>query len=361
MRFLHTADLHLGAVPDADRHWGKERADAVRTSLMRLIDLCIREDVDLLLIAGDLFDAPPLTQELKDVNFLFSTLPHTKVVLIAGNHDFVRPGSAYSEFCFAPNVFFLSGSAPQTVSFPQWNLEVHGFSYDCQELTDRRLETLSAPRDGKRHILLAHGGDSLHLPFRTARLAEQGWDYIALGHLHRPATALEGRLAFPGSPEPLDRTETGEHGCFIGELKADRFSVEWRRLSDFRYTELTVNLSPETTPAALEALIRKRVQDASREVFSLTLAGRRDRSFRPDTEALCRIPNVAAVKDTSEPDYPWAEWEKRPEHDLLGRYIRALAPAEDTPPAEAALRRRALDLGLEALLDTASAGKGVVK
>jgi DNA repair exonuclease SbcCD nuclease subunit len=104
---------------------------------------------------------------------------------------------------------FLSSPEPSSVFFPQWNLEVHGFSYDAQELTDDRLDSLRAPEDGRRHILLAHGGDEKHLPLHPARIAANGWDYAALGHQHRPALAQDGRVAFPGSPEALDRSETG--------------------------------------------------------------------------------------------------------------------------------------------------------
>ena len=226
MRFLHTADLHLGAQPDKDRPWGAARADAVRTSLLRIVDLCIQEDIDLLLIAGDLFHAPPTERELKDADYLFSTLPRTKVVLIAGNHDFVRPGSAYARYHFCPQVTFLSSPEMQSVYYPQWNLEVHGFSYDAQEIPEARLDDIQAPQNGRRHILLAHGGDALHVPFRPSRLLGGGWDYIALGHLHKPALAQEGRLAIPGSPEATDHTETGAHGFYIGTLKKDEFSLE---------------------------------------------------------------------------------------------------------------------------------------
>ena len=53
-----------------------------------VIDICEREQTDLLLIAGDLFHRQPLKKELKEVDYYFSRLSRTKVVLIAGNHDF---------------------------------------------------------------------------------------------------------------------------------------------------------------------------------------------------------------------------------------------------------------------------------
>lgn len=44
------------------------------------------------------------------------------------------------------------------------------------------------------------------------------FSYIALGHIHKPAVLLENRMAYPGSPEPLDLTETGPHGYLTGEI-----------------------------------------------------------------------------------------------------------------------------------------------
>lgn len=345
MRFLHTADLHLGAAPDKDRPWGPARADAVRTSLLRFTEICRQEDIDLMLIAGDLFDAPPLLQELKDVNFLFSQLPHTKVVLIAGNHDFLHPGSAYEHFRFAENVFFLTSPEPDSVFFPQWNLEVHGMSYDAREIPEARLNGLKAPRDGRRHFLLAHGGDEKHVPIRVSALTAAGWDYIAMGHLHKPAITSDGRLAFPGSPEPLDSSETGEHGYYIGEIRPDRFSVSWHRFSDFEYTPLTVNMTPDMSFSELELLIRKRLAANEHEVLNLKLAGRRDPDLIPDIAALERLDRIASVKDESLPDYPFEEWMTRPEHDLLASYVRELS-GENAGETE----KKALYMGLDALL-----------
>ena len=62
-----------------------------------MIDICEREQTDLLLIAGDLFHRQPLKKELKEVDYYFSRLSRTKVVLIAGNHDFFKEGFLLSE------------------------------------------------------------------------------------------------------------------------------------------------------------------------------------------------------------------------------------------------------------------------
>ncbi|MBO4872618.1 MAG: DNA repair exonuclease [Lachnospiraceae bacterium] len=350
MRFIHTADLHLGAAPDKDKPWGPARADAVRQSLPRLVELCNQESVDLLLIAGDLFHRPPTEAELKETDYLFSQLTLTKVVLIAGNHDFLRPGCAMAEHVFPENVFFISSPDPETVRFPQWNLEVTGFSYYSEQLRQDLTKDLVCPKDDKRHILMLHGGDAEHLPFKLGALQELGWDYIALGHIHKPSISADGRAAMPGSPEPLDKTETGPHGFYEGSLTNGAFSLSWRNFSNFEYTDLKINLTPDTRFAALESLLKKRLKPDGSEVCRLFLSGRRDPDADFDRDALSRLGFVSEVIDESQPDFPWEDWAARPAHDILARLTAALTPSEDDP--EAALKQKALVYAAEALLST---------
>ena len=84
MRFIHIADVHLGAEPDAGKAYSKRRTEEIWDSFVQIVSLCGRETNGLLLIAGDLFHRQPLLRELKEVNELFAKLTHTEVVLIAG-------------------------------------------------------------------------------------------------------------------------------------------------------------------------------------------------------------------------------------------------------------------------------------
>ena len=103
MRFIHTADLHLGVRPDAGPEYTKSRPEEIWDSLRDLIDRCEDEQVDLLLIAGDLFHRQPLLRELKELNAVFGELSHTKVVFTAGNHDYIIQ-IPLTAVCF-PNLF----------------------------------------------------------------------------------------------------------------------------------------------------------------------------------------------------------------------------------------------------------------
>ncbi len=359
MRFIHTADLHIGAKPDAERPWGPAREDAVRHSLERFADLCNQEEADLLLIAGDLFHFPPTEAMLKEADRQFSRMTRTRVVMIAGNHDYLRPGCAFSRHTFPPNVTLLAGPGLRTVSFPEWGLDVTGFSYDSEILRDNPAEGYQPPRNGLRHFLLLHGGDRDHAPVNSAALQEAGWDYIAMGHIHRPSLNEAGKAAMPGSPEALDRTETGEHGYYQGETDASGLTLAWRRFSRFTYTDLKINVTPEVTQEALESLLRRRLKTDGSEVCRVLLGGRRDPAVHFDREALLRLGPVSDVRDDSVPDYDWEAFAERPEQDLLRRTIRELAPSG--PDAEDPLRKKALYYALDALLASESGKQEVLR
>lgn len=106
MKFIHTGDIHWGMTPDADKPWGSERAQAIKDTFKKIIAQAGKMQADCLFISGDLFHRQPLVRDLKEVNYLFTTIPNVKVILIAGNHDRIRENSALLSFSWSPNVTF---------------------------------------------------------------------------------------------------------------------------------------------------------------------------------------------------------------------------------------------------------------
>ena len=78
MKFIHIADVHWGMNPDSDRPWNRERAQAIHDSFAEVVRQAKLQDADFLFIAGDLFHRQPLLRDLKEVNYLFSTIPGVK-------------------------------------------------------------------------------------------------------------------------------------------------------------------------------------------------------------------------------------------------------------------------------------------
>ena len=169
MRFIHTADLHLGVKPDAGSAYTKGRPEEIWESLRGLLARCEKEQIDLLLIAGDLFHRQPLLRELKELNSMFEALTHTKVVFTAGNHDYLKPNSMYRNFRWAGNVTPLLGARLMKVEFPEFGTAVSGFSYQERELPGGIRVEWKCVRSMENEILLLHGGDERHLPFWQSR------------------------------------------------------------------------------------------------------------------------------------------------------------------------------------------------
>lgn len=65
-------------------------------------------------------------------------------------------------------------------------------------------------------ILLGHGGDDRHHPFRANDIAEAGFDYAAFGHIHKVAQLIPGKVVMAGSLEPTDCNDFGPHGFWMG-------------------------------------------------------------------------------------------------------------------------------------------------
>ena len=121
-----------------------------------------------------------------------------------------------------------------SVYFEDLNTEVFGFSYHTPEILEDRTAQFTITNNQHNKILMIHGGDAKHLPFVKNVVAAMPFSYIALGHIHKPGILIENKMAYPGSPEPLDLTETGPHGYLLGELdeiSGHVTSLEFRPIS----------------------------------------------------------------------------------------------------------------------------------
>ena len=212
MRFIHTGDIHLGATPESKRPWAANRGDEIWNTLERLIKKIKIDPVDLLIIAGDMFHRQPLLRELKEVDYLFSTIPDTKVVLCAGNHDAIKKGSFYDGFKWSENVIFLGDKNIESVEIPELNTCVYGLSYHQTEIKDAMYDHVIVDRPDMINILVAHGGDEKHIPINRKKLAMSGFDYVAMGHIHKPEIDEKMKMAYSGSLEPIDMNDIGPRG-----------------------------------------------------------------------------------------------------------------------------------------------------
>lgn len=338
--------MHLGAKPDAGKAYSENRINEIWDSFTRIVDRCETEQVDLLLIAGDLFHRQPLLRELKEVNFLFSKLTKTKVILIAGNHDYVKPDSYYLTYTWNENVYPLLSDEMEWVEFPELDTCVYGFSYHSREITTGGYEEAYAKRRQRYEILLAHGGDERHIPIRRQQLRALGYDYIALGHIHKPQELDGPAIRYAGALEPLDKNDIGSHGYVIGEITKDGVQSKFIPAASREYIHLAVDVEDTMTGYALRQKISQAIETAgTQNIYKVTLGGFRDPEILFDLDSMDSFGNILEISDETRPAYDFAKLERQNADNLLGKFINSLQDS-DAGSVEA----QALYEGVQAIL-----------
>ncbi len=345
MRFIHIADVHLGAVPDSGCPWSASREKEIWNTFERLIQTAAREHVDLLLIAGDLFHRQPLLRQLREVNYLFSTIPDTEVVLMAGNHDYMGRESAYRKIKWEKNVHMFSSQKPDRFYFPRLDTAVYGLSYENREIRQPLYHQMKPDADAACHILLAHGGDSTHIPLTPQ--TGKDFSYVALGHIHKPGVLKPHQMIYAGALEPLDRNDTGAHGFVYGIAEGGQIRTTFVPFACRSYLDLEIPMTDKTVQKELEHQIREQIlRQGAGHLYRIRLTGVRNPECIIDSDALRRCGNITEVLDETRPYYDLERLKYQEEGTLIGEYIRCL---EGT---KGAVGEKALYYGLAALLES---------
>ena len=353
MRIIHTADIHLGARPDAGFPWEKDREKSIRDAFMRILQTAYDEKPDLLIIAGDLFHKPPKNEELKEINRLFSLIPDTAVVLCAGNHDFINAEENYKKFKWGSNVYGLWSKNVESISIPEKDVRVYGCSYYSKTEEYDLYEDAAPEGDETFHILVAHGGDEKHSPFNVDALKNSDFDYIALGHIHKPGSLVQDKAVYPGGPEPLDKTETGRRGFVKVELeKGKKNNVRFIPCSEYTYETINLYVNSELTDEEITERISEEVKNKGEKAsYTLHIAGTRPSASRIRLDRLWNIGHFIEIIDDTMIDYDVDALLEKYQDSLLSSFI--LSFDENMRPEE----KIALDVGIRAILSAKNNGE----
>lgn len=313
-----------------------------------MLEVCESKHVEMLLIAGDLFHRQPLRRELKELDYLFSKLSMTQVVMIAGNHDYLKADSYYRTFSWSKNVHMILDREIACVEFPMYSLAVYGMSYDEKQITEECYRNAFAMRRQPYEILLAHGGDESHIPMKKEDLLGLGYDYIAMGHIHKPQMICPDKIAYAGALEPIDKNDTGAHGYIFGEITTKGCRIKFVPFASRSYIHQTIKVSPHMTEHELQERVAESIQANGMEnIYKIILEGLRDPEVSYQPEALDPYGNVIEVTDHTRPAYQFDKLKEANQGNILGIFIEEL---ESYP--ENSLEYQALCEGVRALMET---------
>jgi DNA repair protein SbcD/Mre11 len=297
MRFLHLADLHLDS-PFAGRtvELRARLRDAARAALSSAVSVALDEEVDAVLIAGDLLDGEDLSfaterHLLEELSRLESG--GVQVVYVTGNHDPGIRGGTVSRIPWPEGTRVIAGPDPVQIEILR-DGEVVGVVTGVGHPSDRFGEDLSRafprPRGPLPQVGLLHtqvGGASgegdhhRYAPSELVRLERSGHHYWALGHIHlRQELSTSPAIHYPGNLQGRSPRETGAKGGLLVDLESPGAPrVEFVELAPVRWERLRVD--------GLEAL--ERTDEVVRRVEEVWGDVRKEDPGRPGTEWLVRV------------------------------------------------------------------------
>jgi DNA repair exonuclease SbcCD nuclease subunit len=257
-RFVHTADIHLDSPLRSLALRDPDLADlvgnATRQAFVSIIDLCIAEQVDALVIAGDLYDGDQTS--MKTAAFLGAQMRRLdqagiRVFKIRGNHDALS--RITKELTFPDSVKVFGGRAEAVSVQAEGGFDVvfHGLSFSSPHAPESLLPKFKAPVEGAVNIGLMHTslagapGHDLYAPCNVVDLHGAGFDYWALGHVHqRQDHAGKRTVIMPGMPQGRDINEAGEKTVTLVTIHDDHsVSMEERLTSIAQFERVAVDMT----------------------------------------------------------------------------------------------------------------------
>ncbi len=224
MKLLHSADWHLDSPLQG---FTPAQQQALRQSLLRLPGqigaLCRKENCQMLLLSGDLFDGAYTKESYLAVYQALEEV-EVPVFISPGNHDFISAQSPWVREQWPENVFIFKEPALVKVDVPQLNCRVYGAGYTAMD-APALLEGFRADAAAGYAIGLLHADptqtNSPYCPVTKQQIEDSGLDYLALGHIHKQGALQAGKTlcAWPGCPMGRGYDETGVKGALVVTLE----------------------------------------------------------------------------------------------------------------------------------------------
>ena len=321
-----------------------------------LIGVVKEERADILLIAGDLFEIKcARSSDIRRIADFFREIPDTRVFIACGNHDPLSRMSLYENMDMPENVTVFPPELSM-IEIAELGVCVYGFSW-ARERYESIPFSLPEPDPSKKNILVLHAdvlSHSGYMPVNAKTLAGAGFDYIALGHIHK-AGFIRDNIAYSGSPEPLDFSEDGDHGYIIINEEDGKLSASFVPFATTSFIRAETDVTGITEHALLAAKVTETVGTDPESYVRVTLTGIKDEALdigRLEEELGTKY-RFFSVEDRTRRDLDLLAVYRENSDNLIGRFVLELM--NDASTDETA--RTALYAGLDALMESTGDGR----
>ena len=366
LRIIHTGDIHLDSpFSGLDVKRAEIRKNELRAAFVTMMSYAKKNAVDIILIAGDLFDSDYVTRETVALIVREARNCPAEIFIAAGNHDPISETSVYvKEGIFPENVHIFSGEELEKVSVDRLGVDVYGYSFCSRFLTENPAEGRRVDDPGKINILVGHAdtrsSDSPYCPINERIVRDFGADYTALAHIHNPVEprrAGDAVWAFCGCLEGRDFGETGPKGALLVEIEKDggvpAINVKRLRFSRRRYERGEVSVDGAVSRDEILAKIDSYIDEkgyGEETLLSLTLRGAVPASLVINPSDLAREVEGLFFFELSDGTVTAESAEElASDGTVRGGFYRELSPLLEGDEGSRAVAEKALKYGLAAL------------
>ena len=305
MKFIHIADMHLDwpftNLSDKE-NFGERRRLEQRKAFKQIINYIKEKNIEYFFIAGDLYEQQYIKKTtIEYINNLFKEIPNTKIYITPGNHDPFIKNSFYNNFLWNNNVHIFNGNV-QIIENNE--VDIYGYGFSDYYLKEEKIDSINIKNKEKINILITHGtldGASLEdreynsLPRR--KLEEKGFNYVALGHIHKNNYNENENIVYPGSTVSIGFDELGKHGMIEGEIINKKLITKFIPIETTEFKEIEIEV---TEIISKEELVEKinEINLEENKLYKIILIGKRN--FEINTQELYKYSlheKIIKIKD----------------------------------------------------------------
>ena len=355
MKFVHIADIHFDSpfttLSDKGNLGEQRRIEQIKI-FKKIIEYIKENKIEYLFISGDLYEHKYIRKStIEYINNLFKEIENTKIFISPGNHDPILKKSYYNNFIWNKNVYIFK-SEIQKIETEE--ADIYGFGFDDFYCANSGIEKLVLDNPEKLNILVIHGtlnGANLeemqYNSMSSTMLENKGFDYVALGHIHKNNFTPNGKIIYPGSTMSLGFDELGEHGMVVGEITKNAAELNFIKLDETEYVEREINC---TDINSIEELIEKinEINIEQNKLYKIILVGKRN--FEINIYDLYKYElneKIIKIKNKTKPNYNIEEIAK--ENSLRGLFAKEILDELKKENYDENIIENALEIGIEIL------------
>ena len=351
MRFIHIADTHFDTpftFLGENENLGDIRRLEQRQAFKQVIEYIKKEEIPYLFIAGDLYDQKYIKKTtIEYINNLFKTIPNTKIFISPGNHDPFLKNSYYNNFEWNNNVYIFNS---EIGLYEFEDVDIYGFGFNDFYCNNFNTKEITIKNKNKINILIVHGdidasktADVQYNPVSKSELETLGFDYIAMGHIHK-RQIIDNNIVYPGSTVSLGFDEQGKHGMIVAEVNKEDVKIDFIKLDNRIFEERKIDVTNLNTVEELIELLNG-LNIEENIMIKIILEG--TRQFEIEENKILKLlnnKNILKIKNNTKIKYNLEELSQQ--NNLKGIFAKEMLQLLEENKEDKETIEKAIEIGL---------------